>query len=129
MYGPKGWTTRLIEALTQKGAIIRSTRVEYIPVHYLKAEDLLAILEIIPPENLEDNQNGGPTLRCMEEIAKACPEAVFGGYIIDGSRDDERLSLDGFIVPEVFSIDTFLEKYRTPDEDDVEGGKRRLWWD
>ena len=133
MYGPQGWTDRLIKYLRQLCAV--DTRGNFLRFDHLQAETFLALLEHIPAGNLDDAQNLGPPIRAFVELALQCPEAEFMGYVVGKHSDEERISLEGCWLPIVVDAPRYtagcvalLAPYLPADEDDVVDGKRRLWW-
>jgi hypothetical protein len=134
MYGPQGWTDRLIQQLERLGVCTSlrgaptAREAHFLRFDHLQAETFLALLEHIPAENLDDAQNMGPPMRVFDALALQCPEAEFMGYVVSKHSDEERISLEGCWLP-VEVDDSLLARYLPADEDDVVNGKRRLWWD
>jgi hypothetical protein len=134
MYGPQGWTDRLIKDLCQLGVALTASYQptndvrDFVRFDFVKAETFLALLEHIPAENLDDAQDMGPPIRVFVELALQCPEAEFIGFVVGKHRDDEGISLEGCRLPPSVDV-ALLAPYLPADEDDMVDGKRRLWWD
>jgi hypothetical protein len=132
MYGRRGFTKHVIEVLGP-----RLQRVS--PDFYygtVTAEELLKAVEKIPPANYGDRHNGAPRLRDFVEVAEQEPRALFEVYVVTELREDERLTVDGALVPldRGDLIKHLLQKAKAfPDELDViaENGVEymRMWWD
>ncbi len=101
-----------------------------------KAADLLKHC----PEALKtDKQNDAPSFGKMVEVGMKFGRVWFHGYVIDSSRDDERITLEGFYasmdIAEAVKKEMLEEKgARDPDEwgehQFADQGKvMRAWWD
>ena len=77
--------------------------------------------------DLEGTQNNSPTVG--EFLEGALDEDIFIGYVIDESREDMRISIEGIITKSKEVASKFLESH--PDEFDHKklNPPYRLWWD
>jgi len=131
IFGTRGFTDKVLKMLNAISAVKHSLgnyhRFE------INAGTLVEISKIIPSKNLKtDKQNDGPYLYRFVELAKKIPRTRFDGYVIDKSRDDERVTIDGVIFPEddITEVKRTLVCRKHPDENDPESfGMRRWWWD
>jgi hypothetical protein len=137
-YYPPGFTDRVLEYLKEhhvevlmepsKFGIWRGT---------ITSEQLLKIAEMLPRGQLRERQNDGPNLKAFLEVAKSEPRALFEIYVIPKIRPDERITVDGALIPRDRQDLVKLLRRRArarPDEyfEDVEinGIKYvRMWWD
>ena len=129
-YGSKGFTDAIVRLLARKlelhGGIYSGV---------IAAEELLKVAELLPPANLEDSQNGAPTLKDFLEVAKAEPRTLFQVYVVTSARPDERLTVEGVYVPsDRADLIGFLYKrgVQPSREEDAEVGGTRyryMWWD
>jgi hypothetical protein len=132
MYGPRGYTKKVVEMLNG---------LEKVPLRNcvwfkVSAGRLLEISKVIPQENLNDRHNEAPTLNDFLEVAKKEPKTIFEGYIITDERDDERVTINAIHIPlsrtdlKDFIIKKALDK---PDEYEIYVFRNerfiKLWWD
>jgi hypothetical protein len=142
-YGKEGFTRKVIEYLDLEGQMrkwMESLGVEPFPMGYYRgdatAEQLIKVAEMIPRANLRDRQNDAPNFEAFLEVARREPRAIFELYVIPEARADERVTVDGALVPvDRQDLVEFLKgkAKAEPDEfGEVEvGGAKyvRLWWD
>lgn len=65
----------------------------------LPAADAARLLTLLPGWQGDDRQNLSPTLRQFVEAGHRCPQMSFTGYRVVPERSDERVTIDGFVVP------------------------------
>lgn len=100
IYGPQGWTTRqgVHEILEATQEFIFGDP-SFSRFRGARASQVSDLLDILPPENLDDYQNMAPVLG---DLARACithPNTVtLSGYIISPPRTDERVTVDGMTI-------------------------------
>jgi hypothetical protein len=132
LYGRRGFTQKVREVL--------SGRLQKVSEDFLygtvTASELLCAVQYVPPANLNDRQNEAPMLKHFVEVAKVEPRSLFEVYIITDVRDDERLTVDGALIPKdrpdlIYYL--FTKAEAAPDEFDIinENGIEyvRMWWD
>jgi hypothetical protein len=133
-YGKEGFTRKVLEELREGS----SRWIEIGEYHRCTAtaEALLRAAALLPKANLSDRQNEAPRLRDFLEVARGEPRALFEAYVIDWARDDERLTVDGALIPaDRQDLIAFLRKKAKAEPDEfgeVEvGGLKhvRMWWD
>lgn len=130
LYEPEGFTDQVREALRFDQLLTGQVGRDCQRFDGLPAETLLALAEKLPKAQLEDRQNQGPTIQAFIDLALLYPEAKFIGYVITRERDDERFTIEGVWMPPNVPLEsTPIGCYLPADEDDVIGGRRRLWWD
>lgn len=132
IFGTRGFTDKVLKMLNAISAVKHSLG-DYHRFE-INAGTLVEISKIIPSKNLKtDKQNDGPYFYRFVELAKKIPRTRFIGYVIDKSRDDERVTIDGIIFPEdeyITEVKHTLVCKKRPDEDGPEPfGMRRWWWD
>ena len=131
MYGPKGYTRKIVEMLSGLEKVTLRNCVWF----KVSAGRLLEIAEILPKENLNDRHNEAPTLNDFLELARREFKTVFEGYIIT-DRDDERVTINAVHIPlsrtdlKDFILSKALDK---PNEYEVYLFRNeryiKLWWD
>jgi len=133
-YGKEGFTRKVLEELregssgwVELGGYRRCTAT---------AEALLRAAALLPRANLSDRQNEAPRLCDFLEVARSEPRALFEVYVIDWARDDERLTVDGALVPtDRQDLMAFLRRKAKAKPDELQevevGGAKyvRMWWD
>lgn len=71
----------------------------------LDGETAAALLDVLPPVELDDRQNDGPTLGTLLRAAAAHPDEVeLHGYLVGPARVDERLTAEGlyaYVAPDL----------------------------
>jgi hypothetical protein len=105
----------------------------------ISAEKLVKVAELVPEDNLEDRQNESPRFMDFVEVAKAEPRAKFEVYVVTYVREDERVAVEGALMPldRADLIIQLLDKaLKEPNECEI---KRvctpecayyiRMWWD
>jgi hypothetical protein len=136
----RGFTKKVLEYLRDTKAELKCYSCDYCRGDYcsgrVTAEQLLKIAEMVPPENLEDRQNEAPKFADFVEVARREPRAPFEIYIITHVRPDERVTVDGALIPADRQdlLDWLLSRaLGEPDERSaVKLGDReyvRVWWD
>jgi hypothetical protein len=61
---------------------------------------LIDIANMLPKENIEeDRQNDSPLFKDFLELAKKDPRILFEVYVITSARWDERVTIDGVLLP------------------------------
>lgn len=130
LYAPAGFTDQVLEALRFYQLLTGQVGRDCQHFDGLSAETLLALAEKLPEAQLGDCQNQGPTIRAFIDLALLYTEAKFIGYIITRERDDERFTIEGVWMPPNVPLEaTPIGCYLPAGEDDLIGGRRRLWWD
>lgn len=98
----------------------------------LDLKTLRKIVDLTGGELLAENQNESPTIEEILDNHEEDSEVLVSGYVVDASRMDCRLTIDGILVPEDRPL---IEEYvKTCDdfenEEIIDGsGYRRYWWD
>jgi len=142
LYG-YGFTRKVIEYLNleeQMRKWLESIGVKWSPDDYYRgvatAEQLIKVAEMIPKANLRDRQNDSPTFRTFLEVAKREPRALFELYVITEVRPDERVTVDGVLIPAdrqdliKYVLKRALKEPNEMWEEEVNGIKYvRMWWD
>jgi len=132
VYGRRGFTREILYLLSGK---LNRVSEDFL-YGTVTAKELLEAVKHIPPANLEDRQNEAPKLKYFVEVAEKEPRALFEVYIITDVRDDERLTVDGVLIPKdrpdlIYYI--MKRALAAPDEFDVilHNGVEyvRMWWD
>jgi len=82
--------------------------------------------------DLEERQNDGPTIKSFLRYLKDRPNFSVIGYVVDSSRNDYRLSVDGITATDL-SVDDkeFFSTIfgRWADEYELNDESARAWWD
>lgn len=100
IYGPKGWTIHrgVHEILGATQEFIFGDP-SFSRFRSAQAQQVSDLLDVLPPENLDDYQNMAPS---FGDLARACithPHSVtVSGYIIAPPRPDERVTIDGITL-------------------------------
>jgi hypothetical protein len=137
-YNPPGFTDKVLEYLKEHYVEVIMEPGEFgIWRGTVTSEQLLKIAEMLPRKQLRERQNNGPTLRSFLEVAKSEPRALFEIYVVTKARPDERVTVEGALIPHDRQDLVKLLRRRAkarPDEyfEDVEinGIKYvRMWWD
>ncbi len=90
--------------------------------------DLLRVGAIDP----EDRQNSAPTAEEIMKFVGAHPNFYAFGYAVSPLRDDCRVSIEGVICTEEYSLEDvwdFFEVFQYPDELTIQKGLLRCWYD
>jgi hypothetical protein len=132
----RGFTRKVLEML--KSEQMRCISEDYCS-GVISAEKLVKVAELVPEDNLEDRQNESPRFRDFVEVAKAEPRAKFEVYVITEVREDERVTVEGALMPldRADLIIQLLDKaLREPDECKIIKMCTpectyyiRMWWD
>ena len=77
--------------------------------------------------DMEETQNDSPSVG--EFLEGALDEDIFIGYVIDESREDKRVSIEGIITKSKKVASLFLESHPDEFEHNTLKGPFRLWWD
>lgn len=144
MYGPRGWSVRagVWEVLAQAADELRGCMIpashgldpatvldgrpqsDYTPFHDLGPDQARRLLEILPPAQLQDRQNLGPTLGSALRACVAGNGRVrLSGYGIGPQRRDERVTVEGMWI-----ADSDLLAFEV-DEEHSEGCRCLELWD
>lgn len=102
LHGAPGWTRRSgVEALLAPHTVRGPGRgADFTRVEGIGGETALRLLDLLPGANLDERQNGGPTCRAMLRAAGGAGAGVeLSGYLVSAPRWDERVGLDGMVVP------------------------------
>jgi hypothetical protein len=92
-------------------------------------------LELLINNNFVDmdgRQNDSPSISEFYEFMKDHPEVKAHGYVVDSSRDDYRVSIEGLEFSGPVSIATmsdFVQLCRYADEFTCEQNALYSWWD
>ena len=99
----------------------------------LTFEQLIRLMEIkaIDPE---DNQNGSPSVEDFFKFMQVFTEFTAFGYVVDISRDDDRVSIEGITANDITgnALAEFMALCRSADELTVVAENAsyvRAWWD
>lgn len=63
------------------------------------AETMLEVAATLPRAHMDLAQNYSPTFAGFMKLAQAHPDAEFMGYVVTPARHDERISVEGFVIP------------------------------
>lgn len=100
LYSSPGWTERLgIAGLLEPLLLRTSADADFARFEALGAEEAESLLEIVPEDALEDRQNNGPRLVELLRLALERPGVCLSGYLISPPRWDERITVDGLLIP------------------------------
>ena len=122
MYGKKGFTRKILKMLGKPDDESFGYR-----SYTISAETLIAIAEKLPKANLDDRQNGSPTLSDFVEFAKKSPDSKFKIHVITEVRPDERVTVEGVYFPKGDKHVSELRSkaLREPDSE----SPQHMWWD
>jgi hypothetical protein len=132
VYGRRGFTRDVLYVLSGK---LNRVSEDFL-YGTVTAKELLEAVKHVPPANLEDRQNESPKLKYFVEVAEKEPRALFEVYVVTDVRDDERLTVDGVLIPRdrpdlIYHV--MKKALAAPDEFDVvlHNGIEyiRMWWD
>ncbi len=100
LYGPSGWT-RTGGAADLLAPLVCEPRFtpDFARFAGVGALEASALLDLLPAANLHDRQNNGPELRELLDAAQDREGIELSGYLIGPPRWDERVSVDGILVP------------------------------
>lgn len=136
MFGPKGFTeTEEVRSILEPhGHGMYDTEYQRF---YLPAPALVAVARYLPAKHAENAQNNAPTFGDFVALAQLFPALTFECYRIGSTRNDERLTVEGFVGPDHIFRDAceVLARHRPdcwpPDEYQREGHRvlGRCWWD
>lgn len=82
--------------------------------------------------NLDERQNDSPTIAEFYEFMKDHPEVKAHGYVVDSSRDDYRVSIEGLEFNGPVAMSTmldFVKLCRYADDFLCEQNELYSWWD
>lgn len=100
LYSSPGWTERLgIDELLAPLLLGGAAGSDSVRFEGLGAEEAQALLEIVPQDALQDRQNNGPRLEELLRLAVLREGTALSGYLISPARWDERITVDGLLVP------------------------------
>lgn len=145
LYGPRGWTVGagVWEVLARCRDELRSTAIpaahgmgpqgligddgapvdDYTPFHAMGSDGARRLLEVLPPQALEDRQNLAPSLGTL---LRACAggegRVLLSGYGIGPQRDDERVTVEALWV-----ADPDLQDVEVTEEHGPACRCRELW--
>jgi hypothetical protein len=125
----RGFTDKVIEVLQTSVRVYRIGDIYRAPV---SSKVLIDISKLLPPENLDDSQNGSPKFRDFLELARMEERCQFQIYVVPKTRDDERVTVEGVLVPRDRKdlVVYVLEKAEDlPSEIEYVLGYVRMWWD
>ena len=129
-YGPKGFTDKVIEYL---GSSVKLDYGLYRGV--ITAEQLIKVVELLSEAQLEEAQNEGPKLRDLVELARKDRRCKFEIYIVPKDRWDERVTVEGVLIPKERKdlIDLIMRRAADRPSEVHEVRDKitylRLWWD
>ena len=98
----------------------------------LDLKTLRKIVDLTEGELLAEYHNDSPTIEEILDHHEKDSEVLVSGYVIEASRTDCRLTVDGILVPEDRPL---IEEYVKTcsdfeNEEIIDGsGYRRYWWD
>lgn len=98
----------------------------------LTVDDAIRLLERLPGWQELERQNESPTFGEMVRLGMKYPGTLFFGYRVVPEREDERIQLEGFLLPKEFAHHWFVEEIEErlkPDESCSWGDHWRFWWD
>ena len=96
-------------------------------------EDLSRLMELLPDSQRQDAQNSGPIMAWFATVE--VPGLYFHGYRVVASREDERITVEGFYCPvSAGKVMLRLLLKTKPNEWDIIqhpklGRVYRAWWD
>jgi hypothetical protein len=125
----RGFTDKVIEVLQTSVRVYRSGDVYRATVG---SKTLIDISKLLPPQNLDDSQNGSPKLKDFLELAEMEGRCLFEIYIVPKTREDERVTVEGVLVPRDRKdlVVYVLERAEDlPSEIEYVPGYVRMWWD
>lgn len=100
LYGPLGWTRSSgVEDLLAPFLAGARPASDFARFEGLGSEEARALLEILPEANMRDRQNNGPELVELLALAAEREGVELAGYLVSAPRWDERVSVDGLLVP------------------------------
>ena len=107
-------------------------RFDGLPWH--KADQLLKLL---PEEHGRNRQNAAPTFEQFVQLGREFPSIRFHGYRVPTHREDERITLEGYLYPVGRQAEVLFqhvcELVGEPDcyDEELFDGERmkRTWWD
>ena len=134
MYGPRGFTDKVIALFGPPDYGGKRD------LHYGAIPAPLLLQVRVPVENYQGIRGGesGPTVQSFMKFAESCPNSLFECIIITKARPDERLEIDGVLVPRAgcsrIALRVLLASAAKPDDStagwEVNGVKyHRYWWD
>jgi hypothetical protein len=82
--------------------------------------------------DMDERQNGGPTIKKIFDFMNQYPQVCCGGYTVSPFRSDYRISIDELICER--DIDTkliseFASEFFNADEFSSDESFLRAWWD
>jgi len=107
-------------------------------VHFEEAskEEVLELIKVHGNKNnMEEQQNNSPSIREFLELADRYPTMRFHGYIVDKTRSDYRVSIEGFDATYLNADQALalVNDYRLADEctNSKKNGSYEVftWWD
>lgn len=135
MYGRKGFTekpeVRAILAQYEEGQHSSGGLVFYDAVPAQVAQKLLALL---PKKQANDRQNDAPSFSQFVNMGVEHIRVFFHGYRVLPSREDERITVEGFYAPVAVAELMLSQCEHKPDEyGEIKhpklGTVMRAWWD
>lgn len=102
LFGPRGWTRErgVVDLLAPLLETWRGPTADFARFGGLGEDEARALVDVLPPPNLEDRQNTGPRVATLLEAAcRGAGTVEVYGYLVGASRWDERVSLDGVVLP------------------------------
>lgn len=100
LYGPRGWTVErgVLGLVAPAVDAAASMPPDFLRFAGLGAAQAGRLWDVVPADNLLDRQNDAPSCGSLLRACAQNPGRVeLLGYVVGPGRDDERLSLEGFV--------------------------------
>jgi len=133
MFGPQGWTDKVVEYLRKKKIKIEKSADPTVLYCNVSSKELKELSKLIPPKNMSFRRNYSPRFKDYLNFAEKCPKAEFMIYVVRKPREDERVGIEGVIFPKSYVGDAeklLLAKAEDhPDDVGETDGYVYYWWD
>lgn len=97
----------------------------------ISGDQLLDAYSLYPhlfPDPENNRQNDAPSV--MDFIRLCTPQDMLIVYVVGDARSDKRVSIEGIYTSDIMVAGTLIQcANRDPDDDELVGNQRRLWWD
>jgi len=99
---------------------------------YAQLKSLLLLEQALPDETQNESPSISEFLGFCEKHNTGEKEVIFEGYVINNTRDDARVSVEGIVLNQDLSSEEvkkdFILTFRDADEFDM-SDTYRAWWD